>query len=83
MQQFSIYTRVRDPPSGGAGALHPAGGLMPHPQLLPHLPSDPGDATAPITFSIAQGVTMVTNFEGHIGEIIGILHLDSFGRPPS
>jgi len=32
-------------PSGGKGALHPAGGLAPHPQLLLPLPSDPGDAT--------------------------------------
>ena len=31
--------------TGGAEALHPAGGLAPDPQLLPPLPSDPGDAT--------------------------------------
>ena len=46
VQQFSIYTRVQDPQAGDrAGALHPAGGLAPDPQLLPPLPSDPGDAT--------------------------------------
>ena len=32
-------------PIGEVGALHPAGGLAPDPQLLPALPSDPGDAT--------------------------------------
>jgi len=41
LQQFSIYTRVRDPSRG----LYPRWGLSPILPTLAPLPSDPGDAT--------------------------------------
>ena len=40
VQQFSIYTRVRDPQAGERGLCIP----LHTPTLAPPLPSDPGDA---------------------------------------
>jgi len=44
VQQFSIYTRVRDPQARERGLCIPLG-LSSRPPTLAPLPSDPGDAT--------------------------------------
>ena len=44
VQQFSIYTRVRDPHAGRGGSAS-RWGLSSRPPTLAPLPSDPGDAT--------------------------------------
>jgi len=46
VQQFSIYTRDRDPQAGKCGLCIPLGAKLQTPNCCPPLPSDPGDATA-------------------------------------